>query len=103
MDNSTDQNNYVNIESEEVNKTPEVEVKKILVTVYNREQARRCEAMGIAYKRIPQTPYVDKTKQEFKQYRKELAKAHGSKTGELKKKHINRDRILNEYLKENLK
>ncbi len=70
---------------------------------YNRAQARRFEYLGVKFERIKQTPIENKTKQEFRTYRRELAKAHGSTTGELKKKHINRDRNLNDYLRENLK
>lgn len=76
-----------------VDKNKPVEKTKILIKVYNRAQARRCDALGILYERVEKTPFVDEMKQEYNQYRRDLAIGNGSQTGQLKKKHINRERI----------
>lgn len=41
-------------------------------------------------KRLKQTPAVNVKKAEWKAFRKEIARKHGSQTGELKKKHLRR-------------
>jgi hypothetical protein len=41
--------------------------------------------------RLPQTPKRNETKSELSQFKKDLARKHGSKTGKLKKKHLRRE------------
>jgi hypothetical protein len=87
-----DQNNLV-VEDEEVNKVPTPKEQHTFVfKAYNRAQARRFEYLGVKYERIKRTPAVNETKREFRTYRRELAMAHGSTTGRLKKKHIDREK-----------
>lgn len=44
------------------------------------------------YIRLTQVPVINTTGAEFASFRKELALKHGSKTGKLKKKHLNREK-----------
>ena len=44
------------------------------------------------YVRLVQVPVTNTTGAEFASFRKELALKHGSKTGKLKKKHLNREK-----------
>lgn len=73
----------------------------------NRATARKFEALKEAdaknmeiepekkfdYFRLAQTPKTS-PKAEFKEFRRDLAKEHGSKTGQLKKKHLAREKGL---------
>lgn len=61
----------------------------------NRRTYRQFRAMGFESERVCGPRAVNDDK-EMKLFRKEIARKHGSKTGQLKKKHINRERIAQE-------
>jgi hypothetical protein len=77
-------------ENEEVNAVKAPVIDEIVLTAFNRKQRRMFTSLGIPFKthKIEQRSVKNKT--EFKQSKRELALTHGSKTGKLKKKHINR-------------
>lgn len=72
----------------------------------NRKTARKFELLKQAdlenvtiepekkfnYYRLEQTPKTNVKKSEYQSYRKDLALSNGSKTGKLKKKHLNREK-----------
>jgi hypothetical protein len=62
----------------------------------NRATHRMFKAKVVEHIRLNQVPNSNVTKSDFAEFRKELALKHGSKTGKLKKKHINRERKNNE-------
>jgi hypothetical protein len=61
----------------------------------NRRTYRQFLSQGLETERVCGPRSENETK-EFKQFRKDIARKHGSKTGQLKKKHINRERIEQE-------
>lgn len=63
----------------------------------NRRTYRQFKAQGLETERVSGPRAVaDANKKELKAFMKELARKHGSQTGKLKKKHINRERIAQE-------
>jgi hypothetical protein len=63
----------------------------------NRKTVRGLAKLGKKFVRPDHAPHANAgEKKEFSEFRRQLAKKHGSKTGQLKKKHINRERIWQE-------
>lgn len=61
----------------------------------NRKTARTMKAKNVDFTRIENSPAKSGTKSELAQFKKELARKHGSKTGKLKKKHLRRKNETN--------
>jgi len=91
-----EENNVAIIENDEVNSSPKIEVQDIRPWGLNRKLRRHYNKLGIEWKPVENRKQAVNPEKEFKQFRKELALTHGSKTGKLKKKHINRERLSNE-------
>lgn len=66
-------------------------LEDIVLTAYNRNQRRKLTKLKIPFKTHSIENRVNKNKSEFKQSKREIALTHGSKTGKLKKKHLNRE------------
>lgn len=62
----------------------------------NRATHRKFKSKVLEHIRLNQVPAKNESGAEFAQFRKDIAVKHGSKTGKLKKKHINREREENE-------
>lgn len=73
-------------------------IDEIVLTAFNRKQRRKFEAINrnreeknkISFKVHVTNQHTNANNTEFKQSKKELALQFGSKTGKLKKKHLNR-------------
>lgn len=73
-------------------------IDEIVLTAFNRKQRRKFEAINrnreeknkIPFKVHVTSQYTNANNTEFKQSKKEIALQFGSKTGKLKKKHLNR-------------
>lgn len=57
----------------------------------NRKTARTLKKLGKKFTRVSVVVRVENI-ESFKEFRREIARKHGSQTGQLKKKHINRER-----------
>lgn len=66
-------------------------LEDIVITAYNRKQRRRLTKLKVPFKTHSIEQRLNKNQSEFKQTKKEIALTHGSKTGKLKKKHLNRE------------
>lgn len=63
----------------------------------NRRTYRQFLSQGLETERVGAQPaQADANDKELKAFMKELARKHGSQTGKLKKKHINKERIAQE-------
>jgi arginyl-tRNA--protein-N-Asp/Glu arginylyltransferase len=59
----------------------------------NRKTRRVLKKLGKKMIEVNVVTQAESKNKEFKLFRKELARKHGSTTGELKKKHLNRERL----------
>lgn len=85
------ENNLAVTENEEVNEKPKVEMVDIRPFGLNRKLRRGFTKRGIEFKPVEGRKQFVNPNKEFKQFRKEIARKHGSTTGQLKKKHINKE------------
>lgn len=86
-------NNVSIVADETINEAPKVEPPSFTIKAFYRKMSRKFTKLGIEHTRVQQTPKVDQSKSDFSQYRSDLARSFGSKTGKLKKKHLNRQRL----------
>jgi len=92
------ESNLVVVEDELVNQIKAPIIDEIVLTAFNRKQRRKFDAINrnrsengkIQFKVHVTAQHTNKNASEFKQSKKELALQFGSKTGKLKKKHLNR-------------
>jgi hypothetical protein len=92
------ESNVAVIEDESVNQIKAPIIDEIVLTAFNRKQRRKFDAINrnrpenkkIPFKLHVTAQHTNKNASEFKQSKKELALQFGSKTGKLKKKHLNR-------------
>jgi hypothetical protein len=87
------------IEDETLNEVKSPTVDDFVITALNRHERRKLTALGIAFKTVERTQYTNKNNTEFKQSKREIALQFGSKTGKLKKKHLDR-KLRSEGLRE---
>lgn len=67
----------------------------------NRRTYKQFLSQGLETERVCGPRVENEKKRELSAFKKELARKHGSKTGQLKKKHLNRERV-EQFVNENI-
>lgn len=87
-----EENNLTITEQEQTIDLEDVEV--VLPFALNRHTRRKFNKLKIEYRLVEnRVQTLNSNKSEFQEFKKDLALTHGSTTGKLKKKHLNRELI----------